>query len=125
MAGERRSYNANQIYRNPAWRKIDPHRALRMHPDDAAGLEVNTGDRLRCESARGAIDVIVDIDATVRPGIVTLPHGYGMRYQGSDLIGPELNRFTAAEDCDPLTKTPYHKYTPVRLIKPDREATAA
>jgi anaerobic selenocysteine-containing dehydrogenase len=24
VAGERRTYNANQIYRNPAWRKVDP-----------------------------------------------------------------------------------------------------
>ena len=31
-AGERRSSTANTIFRDPAWRKKDPHGALRMHP---------------------------------------------------------------------------------------------
>src|SRR6185436_8382190 len=35
IAGERRSYNANQIFRDPAWRKADREGAMRMHPDDA------------------------------------------------------------------------------------------
>ena len=41
MAGERRTYNANQIYRDAAWRGIDHHGAMRMHPTDAGapGLE--------------------------------------------------------------------------------------
>ena len=36
LAGERRSYNANQIYRDPAWRKVDAEGRLRMNPHDAA-----------------------------------------------------------------------------------------
>lgn len=35
----------------------------------------------------------------------TLPHGYGMRYRGSAPIGPELNRLTRSDHCDPLTRT--------------------
>jgi len=38
LAGERRSYNANQIYREPEWREIDPHGALRIHLEDTAEL---------------------------------------------------------------------------------------
>jgi hypothetical protein len=45
MAGERRAYNANQIYRDPAWRKTDADGAMRMHPDDAAALELVAGAR--------------------------------------------------------------------------------
>jgi len=33
-AGQRRSYNANLIFRNPAWRKEDPDGTLKIHPDD-------------------------------------------------------------------------------------------
>ena len=35
-AGERRSFTANTIFRDPAWRKRDPDGALRVSPADAA-----------------------------------------------------------------------------------------
>lgn len=57
----------------------------------------------------------VDVDDTVRPGMVTLPHGYGMRYGGGHPLGPQVNRLTASEHCDPLARTPYHKHVPVRV----------
>lgn len=115
VAGERRSYNANTIYRNPAWRKIDPHGAMRIHPDDATALGISSGGKAVCTSATGELEVIVEIDDSVRRGVVTLPHGYGMRYKDSGPIGPEINRLTTGAHCDPLTRTPYHKYVPVRL----------
>ncbi len=117
MAGERRTYNANQIYRNPAWRKTDPHGAMRMHPDDAASLGLADGERATCTSERGSIEVVVEVDDSVRRGMVTLPHGYGMRYKGGDPIGPEVNRLTSSERCDPRTRTPFHKYVPVTVQK--------
>lgn len=118
-AGERRSYNANQIYRSPAWRKVDPQGAMRLHPADAERLGVSNGETLVCESRTGAIEVVVDIDDAMREGVVVLPHGYGMRYNGSAPMGPQINRLTAAAHCDPLIRTPLHKYVPVRLRKPD------
>src|SRR5262249_44998340 len=39
-AGERRSFTANTILRDPAWRKKDERGALRIHPADAAALGV-------------------------------------------------------------------------------------
>lgn len=118
-AGERRSYNANQIYRDPAWRKVDPHGALRMHPEDAASLGLGDGDTAVCTSARAAIDVVVELDDALRRGVVSLPHGYGQRFRDSAPIGPEINRLTDAAHCDPLTRTPYHKYVPVSVRKRD------
>ena len=115
MAGERRAYNANQIYRNPAWRKIDPHGSLRMHPDDATALQVANGAEVECTSARGSLIAVVEVDDSVRRGVVTLPHGYGMRYKDSAPLGPEINRITASAECDPWSRTPYHKYVPVRI----------
>jgi len=117
MAGERRSYNANQIYRNPSWRKIDPHGSMRIHPDDAVALDIGNGEHVECVSAHGSIDVVIEIDDTVRRGMVTLPHGYGMRHNGSEPLGPELNRLTSSAHCDPLSRTPYHKYVPVHIKK--------
>ena len=119
MAGERRSYNANQIFRNPAWRKIDKHGALRIHPVDAEKLHVESGETLLCKSNTGQLEVVAEVDNTVRQGMVTLPHGYGTRYKGSEPIGPAINMLTSGSHCDPFTKTPIHKHVPVQLEKID------
>lgn len=115
MAGERRTYNANQIYRDPKWRKQDPHGALRIHPRDAQSFGLSDGGRAVCRSEAGEVEVYVEFDEGTRPGFVTLPHGYGMRFQGSEPIGPVINRLTSSSHCDPLTRTPYHKHVPVNL----------
>ncbi|MDF2695098.1 MAG: formate dehydrogenase-O, major subunit [Labilithrix sp.] len=115
IAGERRSYNANQIYRDPAWRKVDPHGAMRMHPEDARARGLADGARAICTSETGEIEVTVELDDALRPGVAILPHGYGMRYRGGDPIGPQINRLTASHHCDPLAKTPYHKHVPVSV----------
>lgn len=119
LAGERRSYNANQIYRDPAWRKVDAEGRLRMNPQDAADFGVETGHTLQCVSEHGNIQVVVELDEGIRQGVVSLPHGYGIRYRDGEPIGPQLNRLTSTEHCDPLSKTPYHKYVPVRLERLD------
>ncbi len=119
--GERRSYNANQILRDPAWRREDPDGALRVHPDDAVRLGLEEGGAALCESASGAIEVRIACDDSVQPGCLSIPHGYGMvDPNGGDggeprRIGPRINLLTASDHCDPLAKTPYHKYVPVRL----------
>lgn len=114
-AGERRTYNANQIYRDPAWRKTDPDGAMRMHPDDARARGLTSGARAICASGTGEIEVTVEVDDSIRPGMVTLPHGYGMRYRGGEPQGPEINRLTASDHCDPLARTPHHKHVPVTV----------
>lgn len=117
MAGERRSYNANQIYRNPEWRKIDPKGTMRIHPVDAKELGVENGAEVVCESIVGSINVFAEIDESVRRKMVTLPNGYGLRYKNGEPIGPQLNLLTPSDNCEPLTKTPFHKYLPVKIKK--------
>jgi anaerobic selenocysteine-containing dehydrogenase len=119
IAGERRSYNANTIYRDPAWRKTDREGALHVHPADARRLGLVDGGRAVCESSRGRLEVQVAFAETMRPGLVGLPHGYGMEYPDADgrrrVNGPALNDLTDAASRDPLTATPYHKHVRVRL----------
>lgn len=115
VAGERRAYNANQIFRDPAWRRTDRDGAMRMHPDDARARGLVDGGRALCTTARGEIEVTIEIDDALRTGMVTLPHGYGMRYRDGAPNGPELNRLTSSEHCDPLARTPFHKYVPVQV----------
>lgn len=115
LAGERRAYNANQIYRDPAWRRNDPEGALRMHPEDAQARGLTSGARALCTSETGSLEVTVELDDGLRRGMVSLPHGYGMRYQGGPPHGPQINRLTASHHCDPLARTPYHKHVPVEV----------
>ena len=79
-AGERRSYNANQIYRDPAWRRSDREGALRIHPEDADRLGLADGQRVVCESAAGAVEARLAHDDSMLPGSLSLPHGYGQEY---------------------------------------------
>ncbi len=120
-AGERRSYNANQIYRDPAWRRSDREGALRIHPEDAARLGLADGQRVVCESANGAVEAQLAHDDSLLPGSLSLPHGYGQEYPDPEApdefrqTGPRINELTSADRCDPWAKTPYHKYVPVRV----------
>jgi anaerobic selenocysteine-containing dehydrogenase len=119
-AGERRAYNANQIMRDPDWRRNDSEGALRIHPTDAAIAGVVDGQQAICESESGAVEVRVTFDRVQRRGFVSLPHGYGQEYpdmETEELVqfGPRLNLLTSSLHCDPLAKTPYHKYVPVRV----------
>jgi anaerobic selenocysteine-containing dehydrogenase len=124
MAGERRSYNANTIYRDPAWRKQDVSGAAKFHPDDAEALGVTDGDTIRLESRTGAVDATVQVTEEMLPGVVSVPHGYGMEHteNGGDRerTGPRINELTDGDHCDPLTKTPYHKTVPIRAVVPPR-----
>ena len=119
IAGERRSYNANQIFRDPHWRKTDRDGALHVHPEDAQRFGLDDGATAVCESSRGRIEVRVELTDAMRPGVVTLPHGYGADYPDERgerrAAGPILNVLTDAGHRDPLTATPYHKYVRVRL----------
>jgi anaerobic selenocysteine-containing dehydrogenase len=119
MAGERRSYNANQIFRTPDWRKTDKEGAMRIHSEDLKALGLIDGGKANCRSATSQIEVLLMEDDAVQQGMVTLPHGYGMLYTSStgDMKqnGPAINELTAADHCDPIAKTPFHKHVPVAI----------
>jgi anaerobic selenocysteine-containing dehydrogenase len=117
MAGERRMYNANQIYRDAAWRKVDAKGFMRMHPKDAEELGITSGSEVNCQSSVGSINVVVEMDNSIRRKMVTLPNGYGLRFKNSEPVGPQLNMLTPSSHCDPFTKTPFHKYLPVKITK--------
>ncbi|MBX2803210.1 MAG: molybdopterin-dependent oxidoreductase [Myxococcales bacterium] len=113
-AGERRSFTANTIIRDPAWRRKDAQGALRMHPDDASGLGVGDGGRVRLSTKRGSADVLVELSDTMRPGHVSLPNGLGLAYaDGAAGVAP--NELTSTEDRDPFVGTPWHKHVPARI----------
>jgi anaerobic selenocysteine-containing dehydrogenase len=118
-AGERRSFTANTIVRNPDWRKKDRSGALRINPDDAARLGVEDGGRVRLATKRGSAEVDVELSNRMQPGHVSLPNGLGLDYPDAagtrEATGVSANELTASEDRDWLAGTPWHKHTPARI----------
>ncbi|MEI6668042.1 MAG: molybdopterin-dependent oxidoreductase [Acidobacteriota bacterium] len=127
-AGERRASNATTNYRDPAWRHEDQAGVIRVHADDAARIGVQTGDWVHCASSVGAVVAQAQVDDTMLPGAVSLPHGFGLAYTNERgqraTQGPQVNMLSPSDHCDRLTKTPYHKNIPVRLRKATDEDIA-
>ncbi len=119
LAGERRSYNANAIFRNPEWRKTDVEGVLKINPEDAQQYELENGAWVRCISKAGEVEIKIAITDEVPQGMLSMPHGYGFTYPNHDqtTTGALVNMLTSLEECDPLAKTPYHKNVRVRLEK--------
>jgi anaerobic selenocysteine-containing dehydrogenase len=120
-AGQRRMFNANQIFRDPAWRRSDPDGALLVHPDDLADMGATDGSWVAVQSGRGRIVVRCQADTSMRRGQLALPHGFGQAYPAADgarlTNGPRINLLTTSDRRDPIAGTPYHKNVPVRLEK--------
>jgi formate dehydrogenase len=115
-AGERRSFTANTIIRDPAWRKRDPGGALRVSEADAAARGLASGDPAVLTTRRGRVRVVVEISPTMRPGHISLPNGLGVTHApGDDAVGVAPNELTSSDHRDPIAGTPYHKHVPARL----------
>ena len=50
---------------------------LLIHPDDAAASGVADGAVARVTSEAGTLEVPVEVSDEMRPGVVSLPHGWG------------------------------------------------
>jgi anaerobic selenocysteine-containing dehydrogenase len=50
---------------------------LQMHSADAQARGLADGDTVTVTSAAGTIEVALEIDDDIRPGVVSMPHGWG------------------------------------------------
>ena len=118
-AGERRSFTANTIVRNPEWRRKDASGSLRISPQDAARLGIADGGAARLSTRRGSAEVVVEVSDRMQPGHCSLPNGLGLDYPDESgarrATGVSPNELTASEDRDWLAGTPWHKYTPAQI----------
>jgi anaerobic selenocysteine-containing dehydrogenase len=117
-AGERRSFTANTIIRDPSWRKRDGDGALRISPTDAERLGLVDGGRGRLTTKRASAEVMIAVDDGMQAGHVSLPNGLGLDHvdDGARVVtGVAPNEFTAGEDRDPWAGTPWHKSVAARV----------
>ncbi|MDG4666761.1 molybdopterin-dependent oxidoreductase [Mycobacterium sp. 236(2023)] len=122
-AGERRAYTANDIIRDPSWRKRDADGALRVSPEDAEALGLVDGGRARITTAAGSAEATVEISDVMLPGHASLPNGYGLDFVDSDggaqVPGVAPNALTSSAWRDAYAGTPWHKHVPARIEKVD------
>jgi anaerobic selenocysteine-containing dehydrogenase len=118
-AGERRAYTANDIFRDPSWRKRDADGALRVSIEDAEALGLSDGGRARITTAAGSAEASVEISETMLPGHASLPNGYGLDFTDGDgqaqTPGVAPNSLTSTEWRDAYAGTPWHKHVPARI----------
>ncbi|WCT06006.1 molybdopterin-dependent oxidoreductase [Rhodococcus qingshengii] len=117
-AGERRAFTANVIIRNPQWRRRDSAGALRINPDDAAELGIDTGAIVRIITEAGEAKASVEVSGMMQPGHISLPNGMGVTYptgDGDETVGVPLNTLTSATRRDKFFGSPWHKYIPARI----------
>lgn len=50
---------------------------LGMHPDDAVARHLADGDAVSITSDHGSIEAVVELDAELMPGVVSMVHGWG------------------------------------------------
>ncbi|WP_156764843.1 molybdopterin-dependent oxidoreductase [Mycobacterium sp. 1081908.1] len=69
--------NNTWMHNVPALMKGRDRCTLLIHPDDAARCGVDDGDVVTVKSDTGEIKVPVEVTDAIKPGVVSMPHGWG------------------------------------------------
>lgn len=110
LVGRRHLRDNNSWMHNlPVILKGKPRCTLQVHPDDARRLGLGDGQPAEMTSRTGRVTVPVEVTAAIRPGVVSLPHGWGHDLEGSALNvaatrpGANSNLLRDEEAFDPLS----------------------
>jgi anaerobic selenocysteine-containing dehydrogenase len=86
-----------------------PRCTLHVHPDDAARLGLDDGAPAAVASRTGSVTIPVEVTDAIRPGVVSIPHGWGHDLDGVELAvarryaGVNSNLLADDELIDPLS----------------------
>ena len=88
---------------------------MRINPDDALNLGVETGDQARITTATGSAIARVEVTERMLPGHVSIPNGFGLDNEDGTRSGVAPNELTSLADRDKFAGTPHHKCVPARI----------
>ncbi|MFI0811783.1 molybdopterin oxidoreductase family protein [Streptomyces echinatus] len=95
---------------------------VHIHPEDAARLGVRDGAAVRVKGAGGEVVAPAEVTDGVRPGVVSLPHGWGHDRPGTRLghaatdPGVNVNQLLDGSQLDPLSGNAVLNGIPVELV---------
>jgi anaerobic selenocysteine-containing dehydrogenase len=112
-AGRHMQYNANTLMRNPEWNRGKRACTVAINTADAEKLNLADGQTVRVTTAAGSAAGELEVSTQVRPGMVLIPHGFGLFY-GGKTYGINANCLTKNTHRDPLG-TPLHRFVPCRV----------
>jgi len=101
-----------------------PRCTLQVHPDDASTLGLADGAPATITSRVGSVTAPVEVTADIRPGVVSLPHGWGHGQEGTRLrvaaehAGVNSNVLSDDAALDPLSGTSVLNGIPVEVAPP-------
>ncbi|WP_328870273.1 molybdopterin oxidoreductase family protein [Streptomyces sp. NBC_00287] len=94
---------------------------LHIHPDDAERLGVRDGADVRLKGAGGEVTALAEVTDAVRPGVVSLPHGWGHDRPGTRMShalknpGVNVNQLLDGSLLDPLSGNAVLNGVPVEV----------
>ena len=112
-AGRHMKYNINTLMRNPEWNRGKRACTVAVSPADAHALGLADGASVRVTTEAGSEVGELQVSDRVRQGMVLVPHGFGLIYDG-EVYGINANALTKNTHRDPLG-TPLHRFVPCRV----------
>ncbi|MEU1574671.1 molybdopterin oxidoreductase family protein [Streptomyces collinus] len=94
---------------------------LHLHPEDAERLGVEDGAAVRVKGAGGEVTAPAEVTDAIRPGVVSLPHGWGHNRPGTRLShastdpGVNVNQLLDGRLLDPLSGNAVLNGVPVEV----------
>jgi anaerobic selenocysteine-containing dehydrogenase len=100
-------------------RKRTPYNPAYLHPDDLAALGIVAGDRIEILSAHGRIAAIAGEDRDVKPGVVSIAHGWGAlpgSNEDPSVTGSAVNALIDTDrHFEPINAMPHMSAVPVNI----------
>jgi anaerobic selenocysteine-containing dehydrogenase len=102
--------------------KGKPRCTLHVHPDDAQLRALVDGGRAKVMSKAGEVEIAVEVTDAIRPGVVSIPHGWGHDVDGTQLsiarehAGVNTNLLAGTDAFDPLSGNAAFSGIPVEVI---------
>ncbi|HEY5189741.1 MAG TPA: molybdopterin-dependent oxidoreductase [Solirubrobacteraceae bacterium] len=123
--------NNSWMHNSPRLMKGADRCTARLHPREAEARELSDGQTVRVTSVIGSIDVPLEVSDEIRPGVISIPHGFGHTRANvgwrtaAAHPGASVNDITDPSIVDRLTGNAALNAVPVRVEAVSASDTAA
>ena len=105
----------------PATRKRSPYNPAYLNPADLEQIGLQNGDLIQIASDHGQVVAIVEADSQLRPGVVSMAHGWGkLPNESADVArhGTSVNMLISTEsNVEPINAMPRMSGIPINISK--------